>query len=65
MRIFLKGTLKTFLGIRGILRILLYFKAKRDLHKIASIHILNSNVNSNILAVGGLFWSVSGIQNSK
>ena len=54
-----------FLGIREILGILLYYNAKRDLHKISSIHILNSNVNPNILAVGGLSWSVSRIQNSK
>ena len=57
--------MKIFLGIREILRILLYYNAKRDLRKIASIHILNLNVDHNILAVGGLSWSVSCIQNSK
>ena len=57
--------MKIFLGIREILRILLYYNAKRDLRKIASIHILNLNVDHTILAVGGLSWSVSCIQNSK
>ena len=61
----LKGTLKMFLGIREILRILLYFNAKRDLHKIASIHIHKSTVNPNILAGRGLSCFVSFIQNSK
>ena len=51
----LKGTLKIFLGIREMLRVLLCYNAKRDLHKIASIHILRSNINHNILAVGGAY----------
>ena len=65
MRHLFKGNTENFSGNKGDLRILLYYNDKRDLHKIASIHIPNSNVNANILADGGLSWSISCIQNSK